>query len=254
MPPLHDDFSPRFFEATGRALHAFCSVYFRYQVRGLERLPAGPCLMVGNHSGLGTAELLCMVAGWWRRFGTTRRVTGMMHDFFISVPGIGHYYRAIGAVHAGRENAAAALAAGHDVVVFPGGDLDACRPFYEPRKVHFGPRRGYLKVALQAGVPIVPMATIGSHYTMPMAPGGMLLSRALGLKRLLRAERVPLPLTPVLLPARITSELLPTIDVVGATAEIEDQAERLEQAHLLVHGALQDAVGRMQHHRQYITE
>jgi hypothetical protein len=52
--------------------------------------------------------------------------------------------------------ARAELAAGRDVITFPGGDLDAGRPFHLPRVVRFGNRRGYAKLALEAGVPIVP--------------------------------------------------------------------------------------------------
>ena len=249
-PAFTDHFDAEFFGKTGRALDTFCRVYFRYQIRGLDRLPPPPCLLVGNHSGLGTAELLCMVGAWWRTFGTRRRVTGMMHDFFLSVPGIGHYYRGVGAVPASRDSAVAALAAGHDVLVFPGGDIDSCRPFYQPRRVFFGRRRGYLRVALAAGVPVVPLATIGSHWTTPMAPGGALLSRVLGLKKLLRAERIPLPLTSIWLPVRITSEALPALDVVAHTAGFADETERLEQAHQLVYGALSQAVAQLQHKKR----
>lgn len=248
---LKDEFKPAFFERNARKLHTFCRLYFRYQVRGFHQLPQETSLLVGNHSALGMAELMCMTAGWWQHFGTRRRVTGMMHDFFIAMPVVGHYYRAIGAVPANRGNAQAALNAGHDVVVFPGGDLDACRPFYEPREVHFGKRRGYIHVALRAGVPIVPMATIGSHYTWPMAPGGAFLARALGLKALLRSERIPLPMTPMLLPARITTEFLPPIDAVAVMAGEEDEAAGIEKVHALVHGALVEAVRHMEHDRPH---
>jgi hypothetical protein len=144
---FEDRFSPKFFRRTGRMLDALTRFYFRYQLRGLERIPPAPCLLVANHSTLGTMELMCMLGAWWRHFGVRRRVTGLMHDFFLNSPGIGHYYWAIGAVPATRQNALAALKAGHDVLVFPGGDLDACRPFYQPRSVHFGSRLGPFIIA-----------------------------------------------------------------------------------------------------------
>lgn len=253
MTGFSDHFNPAFFDRAGRFLDAACGVYFRYQVRGLERLPAKPCLLVGNHSALGNMELACMMAGWWKRFGVSRRVTGMMHSFTIASPGVGHFYRAMGAIPASRDNALAALDAGHDVIVFPGGDLDACRPFYEPRKVHFGRRRGYVRVALAAGVPVVPLATIGSHYTMLMAPGGALLARLLGLKKLLRIERVPLPMHLIPPPVRITTEALGALDLTAATADIADEADRIEHAHQLVYATLQDGVARMQHDRPGVT-
>jgi 1-acyl-sn-glycerol-3-phosphate acyltransferase len=274
LPESVDELDPRFFARAATLARPLVRLWFRYRLRGVENLPAGPCLIVGNHSALGTAEILGMLVGWHDAFGGQRRVVGMMHDFFIRVPGIGHCYRRIGAVRASRENALRALAAGRDVLVFPGGDLDACRPFYKPRAVHFGKRRGYIKVALQAGVPIVPMATIGSHYTWLMAPGGRFLAR-IGFGRLLRTDRVPLPigliaavlaisaivasilpfwialaiavLGVIPTPARITTELLPPIDVAPSVRDLPDGPERWEQAHRIVHGELSKAVATMRH-------
>src|SRR5262249_21661644 len=156
--------------------------------------------------------------------------------------------KSVGAIRASRENAMTALRAGHDVLVFPGGDIDGARPFYEHRQVHFGERRGYVHVAQEANVPIVPLATIGSHYTIPMAPGGKLMARIFGLRKKVRIENVPLPvgwltsltatlatlatiaplevglpvamLSLVPIPARITSEFLDPIDPKGEIEEV----------------------------------
>ena len=280
LPPLDDRFNPRFFLRVGGLLDRLARVYWRYQWRGLDRLPAGPAVLVGNHSALGTAELICMVGRWSKHFGTKRRATGLMHDVFMKTPGFSHYYRAVGAVPANRDNARAAIARGHDILVFPGGDLDSARPFYQPRRVFFGKRRGYVRIALESGVPIVPIATIGSHYTWLMAPGGRAVARLLRLDRLLRNDRVPLsfgiglallagvlfgagwlPLWATLLlvvvglaptPARITSEALPPIDVCAETAHLDSMEARIEEGHALVLGALEGAVAHMQHGKPWI--
>lgn len=271
-----DTFDPSFFDRAGRFLRWITRIWFRARVHGLERLPPGPCLVVGNHSALANAEIACMLGGWQQAFGRSRRVTGLMHDLFIRIPGVGHFYRRIGAVPARREAALEAFAAGHDVLVFPGGDVDACRPFYQPRGVHFGQRRGYIRLALEAGVPIVPVATIGSHYSWLFAPGGQVLARLFGLKRLFRLECLPLPLgwlaaalmavlgaagvvswgwvalvallAAIPTPARVTSEFLPALDVAKLTEGLEGDA-RVEKAHGIVYGALQNAVTNMRHRR-----
>ena len=201
----------------------------------------------------------------------------MLHHGINVIPVLGWICRAVGAIDASPAAGREALAAGLDVLVFPGGDLDSCRPFYQPRAVRFGGRRGYLRLALEARVPIAPVATIGSHYTYLLAPGGEAVSRALRLKRLLRIENVPLPLgllgvalalgghaagwlspgaalalvvvSLLPTPVRVTSEVLPPIDVAASTEHIDDPGVRIEAAHALVHGALQDAVRRMQHDR-----
>lgn len=258
----------RFLELAGRA-HAFVHRWFRFQLRGLERLPDRPCLFVANHSGAGYADLVCLLGELGVHFGTSRRVVGLSHSFPLNIPVYGELIRSVGAVAASPQAAHAAFARGHDVLVYPGGDIDAYRGLHRPREVVFGARRGYARLALECGVPVVPVATIGSNWTYMVPPGMERLGRALGLKRRTRAEVVPLTvgmlgvgatalLAPWALPValaaaiipnrvRITTEFLPAIDVQAATAAITDPVERLEAAHRLVHGALQAAVREMQH-------
>lgn len=159
--------------------------------------------------------------------------------------------------------------------MYPGGEVDSCRPLHQPRHVEFAGRRGYVRLALDTGVPVVPLATIGAHWTFPMLPGGRWLAELLNTRRWLRSDCFPLPVAglPVLLvvlawmlglapgwavgalapllvlplPLRVTSQLLPPIDLRVATAHIEDPTERIEAAHRLVHGRLQAAVRDMQH-------
>jgi 1-acyl-sn-glycerol-3-phosphate acyltransferase len=201
-----------------------------------------------------------------------------MHDLAIDAPLLGRICRAFGAVRATPENARMALAAGHDVVVFPGGDIDSGRPMTRPRQVDFGSRRGYVRLALESGRPIVPLATIGSHYTYLLLPLDALW-RAIGLRRVTRMERLPVPvafvaalcalgavlsgaLGPAWLlvalaalfvpnPVRVTTEALRPIDVAALTAHLADPRERVEEAHRLVHGALARAVATMQHTRAW---
>jgi 1-acyl-sn-glycerol-3-phosphate acyltransferase len=276
MASVLDGYDADFVRRAGRFLSPILRVYFRFELRGAERMPPSPVLIVANHSALGMAELLCFIATFPRVFGLDRKFRGLMMDMFLKWPGMMGFWKKVGAVPASPANGRTALAAGCDVLVFPGGDIDTCRPFYQPRHVHFGARRGYIRLALEQGVPIVPLATIGSHWTWLMAPGGGLLARLLCLKRLARIERVPIafawliilmsfvallegwisPLADALIvalallpnPVRITSEFLPPIDVAARTAHLEGDA-RIEAAHELVYGTLADAVRRMQHGR-----
>ena len=150
-----------FAQGFGRSVHAVTRIWFRFELRGEEHLPSRPCLFVGNHSGIGIADVLCLLGGWIALTDGKRRCVGMMHKMFIGAPIVGWISAAFGAVPADRAHARAALREGYDVASFPGGDLDACRPFTEARRVVFGNRRGYVRLALDAGVPVVPVATIG---------------------------------------------------------------------------------------------
>ena len=255
-------------------MRAVARVWFRYRVRGLDRVPPPPCLFVAHHSGFGIVEELCLAAFWYGEHDDARVIHGLTHDIAFKIPIIGTFYAAIGAIPASQDSAKMALAAGRDVIVFPGGDIDACRPLHQPRRVVFGARRGYARLALAGGVPVVPIATIGSHWSMPMLPGGAVLSRVLGMKRWLRVERLPLPLNIFLAlglaalaaasvlpawgyaiaalvvvpwPVRITTELLPSIDPTALAAEAGGEAEAVEAVHAAIHGAIQRTVATMSH-------
>jgi 1-acyl-sn-glycerol-3-phosphate acyltransferase len=261
--------------AASRSLRVFSRIWFRFSLRGAERVPQGPCLFVGNHSGIGIAETVCLMGERTKIF-RGRNVVGMTHDLFIGAPLIGPFCAAMGAVRANPKAARDAIAGGSDVLVYPGGSLDSCRPMHLSREVVFGTRRGYVRLALETGVPIVPLATIGSHATYLLLPwigdaiGGWLRRRGRS-----RDARLPVPIALVALvgavvavavgacpawviaaalavlvvpnPARITTEVLPPIDVCAATAHIADVGERLEVAHRIVHSALARRVATMRH-------
>jgi 1-acyl-sn-glycerol-3-phosphate acyltransferase len=193
----------------------------------------------------------------------------------VSMPVVGAIARSCGALHASPTAARRALAQGYDVACYPGGDIDSCRPFSAHRQVRFGGRRGYVRLALETGVPIVPIATVGSHFSYLVLPGAervAVLVRALGAHRsrcfpvtaglvgvavtaLLAAAGVVAPAwiavafvaAVVPTPVRITSEVLEPIDVRAATVHAADPAERIELAHRLVYGALSRAVATMGH-------
>jgi hypothetical protein len=131
-------------------------------------------------------------------------------------------------------NADEALRSGGLVVVFPGGDYDVYRPTLSENKIDFGGRTGYVKAALNAGVPIVPTVGIGGQETQLYLTRGTWLAKRLGpIARLARAKIVPIsfgfpfglslvvpPNIP--LPAKITMQVLPAIDIAAEFGENPD--------------------------------
>lgn len=267
---------PEAVAATAKILDPIARRVFRYEMRNLDSVPPAPCLLVGNHSGAGVVEIPCMLVKWYRHFGEARPGFGLTNLVSMKNPLICDWLKSIGAVGASYDNARTVLKAGKDVLVFPGGDIDSFRPFYQTRKVVFGRRRGYVRLALEMNVPIVPLATIGSHLTYLMFPGNAWIAKRLGLKRpSVRLESVPVTmgaigaamaagaaaltlLDPLLaalfigaaivpFPARITTEVLPAIDLARELPRSLNDEERVERGHQLVHDALQSAVSRMSH-------
>lgn len=215
----------------------FLDRYFRVDNHGWERIPDGPCLFIGIHSGTWlTMDAWSLVFSWWRRFGSTRVLHGTAHDVLMAMPGIGPFFRKVGVIPASRETVTAALAAGNSVVVWPGGEVDAMRSWKKRHEVHFGGRRGFVKQAILSGVPIVPVATVGGTETVFVLSEGRWLARLLGFKRFLRADTAPivagLPFgiwpevlpTHIPLPSKISNEFLEPIHLDKNPARAKDDA------------------------------
>jgi Acyltransferase len=161
-------------------------------VEGWENLPPTPFLCVANHSGYGVMEILTLLCLWVGHFGFRRPVVGLAHDIGLWWP-FRLVVLPIGGVRAAGAAGLVPLARGFPVLVFPGGDVDALRPFSARYQVVWGGRHGFLRTARDAGVPVVPLVICGSHAQYTLLPGGRLIARLLGLTRL-RLATWPLPL------------------------------------------------------------
>jgi diacylglycerol/phytol O-acyltransferase len=185
---------PRLIAAIERAFGGFHDRYFRVEVCGWDRIPGGPVLLVGNHSGFGVAELVMLLISWFRHFDNDRPVYALAHRWLYQTPFLRVAVPKIGGVPATWENACRVLGDGDVLAVFPGGELESTRPFAERYKVNLHGRHGFVRIALANDVSIVPMVTIGSHATMPMPPGMRALATITGARRYLGLHAVPLPL------------------------------------------------------------
>ena len=90
------------------------------------------------------------------------------------------WLRRLGVIEASRENAATALHSGAVVLVFPGGDYDSYRPTFSANTIDFNGRTGYVRTAIEAGVPIVPTVSIGGQETQLFLTRGNWWARKLG--------------------------------------------------------------------------
>jgi 1-acyl-sn-glycerol-3-phosphate acyltransferase len=163
---------------------------------GLEHVPPPPAMIVMNHSG-GTSipDVWGFMYAWYSRFGVSRPLHPLAHEMVLGQPMTGPYFARRGVLLADRGVARAALELGHDVLVLPGGDQDAWRPWSERWQVRFAGRRGYARLAVATGVPVVPVAHAGAHETLLVLFRGQRLARLAGLHRLTRAEIWPVHLS-----------------------------------------------------------
>lgn len=187
-----DKWDPGLTQRVMGVMRPVLKTYFRCQVHGLGSFPPGGALVVGNHSG-GTfpMDVPIFSAEFSARFGFDRPVYTLSHDILMAGP-TGQFFRRTGYIRANRENAAAALRSGGVVIVFPGGDYDAYRPTLSESVIDFNGRKGYVRTAVEAGVPIVPAVSIGGQETRLYLSRGTWLAERLGVKRLLRSAILPL--------------------------------------------------------------
>jgi 1-acyl-sn-glycerol-3-phosphate acyltransferase len=232
--------------------------WFRMEFDGWENLPDPPVLLVGVHSGAPFVwDAWTVGVHWWRRFGQDRPLHGTAHDVLMAMPLIGRYFRAMGVLPAAPDSMATALAEGRDVAVWPGGEVDSLRPWAERDRANLAGRKGFVKMAIRAGVPIVPIATVGGADAMPVLIRGDQLSRALRLDKLLRLKVFPLAvslpwgiapaaLPQFPLPAKIRTRLMPAIELDHHPDRADDD-EYLEQKYWEVQDSIQrgmDALAR----------
>jgi 1-acyl-sn-glycerol-3-phosphate acyltransferase len=215
--------------------------YFRLEVDGWERVPDETCLVIGVHSGGAlTMDAWSLVNAWQKHFEGKRVLHGTAHDVLMASPGLGDYFRAMGVIAANKFSVGAALTQGEDVVVWPGGEVDSMRSWWKRDVATLGGRKGFVKMAIRSGVPILPVATVGGHDTVFVLNEGKWLADALdkvlGLKKTLRGSNLPIiagfpfPIAievlpaHVPLPAKIRTELLEPIEVDTDPERAEDDA------------------------------
>lgn len=185
-------------------------------------LPDEPCLLVSNH-GFGALTDINVLAAFAAldEAGVDRATTTLVHQLAWTA-GLGPLLEALGCRPAGREAALEALRSGEHVLLFPGGDVDAAKPHRDRHRIRFAGRTGYARLAIDGGVPIVPVVTAGAGSSAYVIDDGQRLARLLRLDRLLRVKAAPISvslpwglsfgfagLVPYLpLPVRVTTAVL----------------------------------------------
>jgi 1-acyl-sn-glycerol-3-phosphate acyltransferase len=174
-----------------RYVRPLVRLFFRPRLEGTEHLPQDrPYMLVANHSGGGNAEIMSLAVSFLERQDTIRPIASMVHPLSFNAWPHGVWMKNLGAIPSTYPAARAAFAAGVPVLVFPGGDHEAQRPVWQANQVQFAGRKGFLKIARDAQVPVVPLGIRGSHYTAPnlwrsdrVLPWLLILPRVIGMKR-----------------------------------------------------------------------
>ncbi len=135
--------------------------YHRVEFHGLENIPAsGGALLVGNHGPFGMDALFVIKHVYE---GRGRVVRALADRAVFQIPFYRLYATALGVVEGEPDQAVELLQGGSLVSVYPGGLREAVksprqkyqvRPFWQKAL-------GFVRVALRAQVPIIPIACVG---------------------------------------------------------------------------------------------
>lgn len=258
---------PEFASKIAPFLEGLYKYYFRCEIEGFENIPEGEALYVGNHNGLLTFEVLMLFYGWWDRFGSSRRALGLAHSIALNNPFFRWLIPRLGAIPADPEVALEALSRGYSLLVYPGGEKEAFRTYRARKQIEFFQRKGFIKLALKAKKPIVPIVSVGAQESYVILHRGEEIAEKLGLKSRFRLHGVPLTfrgafflwcvatgiftffpllLAPaafmaiwVPLPAKMDFKILPPIDVAGMYDPRMSEEENLQRIYDHVVGIMQ---------------
>lgn len=230
------------YRAGPRFLMEVMRKYFRLQVEGIENLPkSGPAIISPNHSGYAGFDAMILAYEIFKATGRTPKVL-THHLWFLNkttaVPA-----NRFGFVEATTENGLRELNKNRLVVLFPEGEQGNFKPStkaYELQEF----RRGFIRMALATGAPIIPTMVIGAEETH-------INLKKIKFTKLLRGTVLPLPLNAIPLPARWKIKFLPAIDLPYKASAAKDRKLVIELAADIRHD-IQQSIARELKNREGI--
>ena len=246
-----DDRDPDFIREQLPLSWLAATLWYRAEVRNMGNVPEqGAALMVGNHTGGNMSpEVVVLPLAFTTYFGVERPFYQLAHNLVLASPA-GPYLKRFGTMAASHHHAEEALRAGAAVLVFPGGDFEVHRPSWQRNKTDFGGRKGFIKLALAEGVPIVPVVTCGGQETALFLSRGEWLAKLTRVDKVFRLKVLPISLAlpwglnigdmlgHIPLPAKITIEVLAPIDLTDQFGAEPDLDEVYDHLHRVMQEAL----------------
>lgn len=219
--------------------------WFRAEWEGLEHIPRdGGALLVANHAGAIPADAPVIMHGIEKELG--RPVYGMAENLFRELPFVGTLWNRAGGVSAHPDNAYRLLADEEQLaLVFPEGVKGTGKAFRDRYRLRRFGRGGFVEIAMRAGVPVVPIAVVGSEEAMPM------LWKSNRAARLLGVPYVPILANNLLfgpfgymgyLPAKFKLRVLPPVTFDLPPGQARYERARVMQEAESIRTSIQDAL------------
>lgn len=211
--------------------------YFRVQVRGIENVPStGRVILVGNHSGQLPFDAVMLILAVFLEAETPRITRMLVEKWAQTLPFVSTVFARAGQVVGTPDNCRRLLAAEEALGVFPEGVRGLNKLYRDRYRLRaFG--QGFMRLALEARAPIVPVGIVGAEEQAPA------LFNASGIARLLGWPAFPITPTvlPVPLPSRYHIRFGPPLHFTG---EPDDEDAVLSPKVEAVRSAVQALVDR----------
>lgn len=140
--------------------------WFRVETQGIERVPPGGVLLIANHAGQLPFDAAMVAAAMLLEAEPPRIMRGMAEFWVPQLPFVSEMASRSGAVAGTPETCREMLEAGEAVLVFPEG-VRGMNKLYRDRYRLQRMGLGFMRLALEAQVPIVPVAVVGSEEQQP---------------------------------------------------------------------------------------
>ena len=175
--------SERVYRMMEPLLNFYYRYWFRVEVEGIENVPAnGGALLVSNHSGALPPDAPMIMQAIRNEHSRPRPLYMLGENWFKGYPGVGMLTTKIGLVAAHPANAHRLLRdEGKLALVFPEGQKGSRKVYWQRYRLRRFGRGGFVKTALRAGVPVVPVAVVGAEEAMPIFAHVRALERLTGL-------------------------------------------------------------------------
>jgi 1-acyl-sn-glycerol-3-phosphate acyltransferase len=249
--------SERVVESLEPLLNFYYRYWFRVEAEGLDNVPAdGGALLVGNHSGALPPDAPMIMQALRNEHPAQRPLYMLGEHWFRESPGLGALANKLGVVGAHPANAQRLLAEeGRLALVFPEGAKGTSKVLWQRYRLRRFGRGGFVRTALRAKVPIVPVALVGGEEAMPI------FAHMRGLERLTRLIYAPLnhalphfgPLGALMyMPAKFKIRFLEPIDIPDMDEETIDDAAAVQTISEGVRARIQTALDEMLAERQSV--
>ena len=242
--------SQRVFDLMEPLLDFYYRYWFRVEQSGVENVPSeGGALLVSNHSGALPPDAPMLLQAIRHEHPHPRPLYMLGEHWFKGYPGVGMLTNKLGLVAAHTANAQRLLRdEGRLALVFPEGQKGSRKLYWQRYRLRRFGRGGFVRTALKAGVPILPVAVVGAEEAMPIFAHVPLLQRLTGLIYFPINHAFPhfgLAAALMYLPAKFKIRFLEPLDLSGYGPDDADDLALVQTLAEDVRGRIQRALDRL---------